>query len=68
MRIVHYSDNSSEAWNNLCDESDEAWLFHRYEWIDIEARYFAQENLSFAITGEDHKVLGFQPLYLRQTD
>ena len=65
MKIVPYSDVHRTAWNDLSERSHDAWLFHRSEWIDIESRYFAEANHSFAIANPSGSIVGLQPLYFR---
>jgi len=65
VQIIKYCDVSSNDWNRLCEASDEAWFFHRYEWLDIEADYFAKANHSFGILADDGCLIGIHPLYLR---
>ncbi|MEO7728165.1 MAG: GNAT family N-acetyltransferase, partial [Burkholderiales bacterium] len=49
-------------WNTLSDSSPQAWIFHRAEWIAIEARHFFPENLSFALE-DRHGLAGIFPFY-----
>jgi hypothetical protein len=63
MKIVSYIEVSQVEWNNICDLSDDAWLFHRYEWIKIEENFFVQSNYSFAILSDCGELIGIQPLY-----
>jgi len=63
MRIVPFADVSKSDWNEVASNSQDAWMLHRAEWVEIEARFFTGENLSFALT-EKERVVGIQPLYL----
>ena len=63
MKIVSYIEVSQVEWNNIGDLSDDAWLFHRYEWIKIEENFFIQSNYSFAILSDCGELIGIQPLY-----
>lgn len=63
MKIVSCIEVSQIEWNNICDLSDDAWLFHRYEWIKIEETFFIQSNYSFAILSDCGELIGIQPLY-----
>lgn len=31
--VVPYTAGRREAWDTLCDQGDDAWLWHRREWI-----------------------------------
>ena len=64
MRIVPYAEVSRPEWNLVCDRSDEAWLFHRYDWVAIESRYSARGNYSFAVARGDGTLAGVTPIYL----
>ena len=66
MKIIPYEEISSATWNNLFEKSEEAWLFHCYEWIDIEKKYWASKNFSFAIERSDGTIIGIHPLYLHE--
>lgn len=65
MKLLPLGQVSKEAWNEACEKSDEAWLFHTHEWVDLESRFFAEANYSFAIVGGRGEVLGVHPLYVR---
>jgi hypothetical protein len=66
MKAVEFPSIPQFEWNEVYESSGDAWLFHSHEWIEIEARFFAQKNLSFAIQNEEGKTVGIHPLYLRQ--
>jgi hypothetical protein len=66
MKIVAFDAVSAVQWNDVCDRSEDAWLFHRHEWVEIEAEHFAMKNLSFAIADGRGTLIGVQPLYLRE--
>jgi hypothetical protein len=63
MKIISFFDIETHRWNQLCQRSDEAWLFHTYEWIEIESSNFAEANHSFAVLSDDNEIIGIQPLY-----
>lgn len=63
MRAVPFIDVPASAWNDVASISDEAWLFHRAEWVRIESSFFVEENHSFAIESGG-EIVGIQPLYL----
>lgn len=65
MRIVPFAEVDTADWNALCDASDAAWLYHRHQWIGIEAAFFAERNLSFAIH-DGRRVVGVSPLYFQE--
>jgi hypothetical protein len=63
MRAVPFIDVPADVWNEVASISDEAWLFHRAEWVRIETLFFVEENHSFAIENGG-EIVGIQPLYL----
>lgn len=63
MKVVQFNQVDRKEWNDLCDRSSQAWLMHRWEWIDIESRYFFPENYSFAVI-QGQRLVAVQPLYL----
>ncbi|MDC1118112.1 GNAT family N-acetyltransferase [Alphaproteobacteria bacterium] len=63
MKIVSIDDIKPDLWNQACDLSDDAWMFHRREWVDIEEKFFVRENHSFVICRGDD-VVGIFPMYL----
>jgi hypothetical protein len=62
MRIEAYADIPTLQWEATCEISSEAWFFHRYDWVAIEAAASAELNASFAIV-DRRGVLGIAPLY-----
>lgn len=65
MRLVSFSDVAVEQWNACCDSSSQAWLYHRAEWIGIEAKHFVAENHTFAVMSAE-RILALQPLYFME--
>jgi hypothetical protein len=63
VKVVPFADVPRAAWEELCDASPQAWLFHRAAWVEIESRRFVRENRSFALSAAD-RLVGVQPLYL----
>jgi hypothetical protein len=63
MKAVAFHNLPRAAWDALADISDDAWLNHRADWVDVETRYFVSANLSFGIVDGD-EIVALQPLYL----
>jgi hypothetical protein len=63
MRIARFAEIPASAWNEVASISEDAWMLHRAEWIDIEALFFVEENHSFGLVSED-QLIGILPLYL----
>jgi hypothetical protein len=68
MKVVSYRDLDASAWDKVAEHSSAAWLFHRWEWVAIEARFAAKANCSFALADDRQHVIGIQPLYRRDQD
>jgi hypothetical protein len=62
MRLVPFPEIDADQWNSCCDASPQAWLYHRAEWVAIEADHFFPENHSFAVV-DGGVVIAVQPLY-----
>lgn len=62
MKIVIFKDISKQNWDNFVNISDEAWLFHLYDWIQIEERE-GYKNHSFMVQSKRGDPLGIFPLY-----
>jgi len=62
MRIVPFSEVSPSDWNIACETSSDAWLFHRHEWISLEAARLGASNVSFAIE-RSGRLVGVVPFY-----
>jgi hypothetical protein len=65
MKIVRAVDVSPNDWDEACERSSGAWLFHLASWVALEERYFNHRSLSFALV-EGERVLGVQPLYVTE--
>ncbi len=62
MKIIEFSAEVAAKWNNCCDNSSRAWLFHRAEWIRIEIHQLGAQNHSFAVLDGD-EIVAVQPFY-----
>src|SRR5262245_57533199 len=67
MKLVSRREIGREAWNALVDGATAGWLYHRWDWLDIEARFFAARDLSFAVVDGD-TTAAIHPLYLAGPD
>lgn len=55
------------AWNALVERSPEAWLWHRWEYIDAMATWPSREDRSLAVVDSDATVIAVLPLQLVST-
>lgn len=60
FRAVTRRDVGKESWDTMADASDDAWLWHRYDFQDMLATWPNSKDESFALTAPDEK----QPLAL----
>lgn len=63
MKPIHFAEAPAAAWDAICVQSPQAWLFHRSAWITIEQRWFVRTNHSFALR-VGSELVAIQPLYL----
>jgi hypothetical protein len=68
MRIIPFGDVASGVWDDLVEQSSEAWLFHQTGWIAIESRFFADENCSFGVLDDRGEIVAVCPLYQRHLE
>jgi len=61
MKILPLNEANAH-WNQLVDQSPEAWLFHRSEWVELETCLY--QNESFVIVSDDGRPLGVFCVYL----
>lgn len=63
MKIIPFNQIDPSLWNRFVDESPEAWLYHRTEWMQLEERRGLQ-NESFMICSDGGEPLGIFCVYL----
>lgn len=66
MKLVAFREIPAETWDAVCDASEQAWLFHRSDWIAIEERHFVGENLSVGFESRG-RLVAVLPLYFSDT-
>lgn len=66
MKIVAFTDISTQAWDEVVEGSREAWFFHRACWVLIESAFGAERNLSFGIQDDAGRLAAIHPLYLHR--
>jgi hypothetical protein len=49
LKTRAFGDITEDAWEYVCDNSSEAWLFHRHQWVKLESRFFVRESQSIGI-------------------
>ncbi len=62
MRPIAHALIDAVDWEKTCGLASEAWLFHRYDWVGIEADNWAESNASFALF-DNRGMIGIAPLY-----
>ncbi|MFH1428067.1 MAG: GNAT family N-acetyltransferase [Patescibacteria group bacterium] len=70
MNIVKLTEEKFIDWNKFCLESNDAWFWHRADWIQYILNYnpkFKLENLSFLVYNGD-KIAAIVPLILANNE
>jgi hypothetical protein len=67
MKAVAFDAAPRAGWDAVAEASDDAWLTHRADWVDVETRFFVSANLSFALV-EGDEIIAVQPLYLNTAE
>lgn len=63
FRVAARKDVGSEAWDAIVEASDDAWLWHRYDFQDALATWPGSSDESFTLTAADEKqALALVPL------
>lgn len=66
MRVIPLTPHVRDAWDLVARESDEAWLYHGYDWcMDVNVGVWGYDSLSFLIADRD-RIVGICPLFLRE--
>jgi hypothetical protein len=63
VKIVPFNQIDPNVWNKFVDESPEAWLYHRAEWVELEVAE-GYQNESFMVVSDDGQRLGIFCVYL----
>ena len=70
MYIINYKKISSNSWNNIIDNSDFSWFWHKRDYIDFlfEINKTRKvKDLSFGIYDDD-KLIAVCPMYIDKVD
>ena len=63
VNTVPFNQIDPKVWNKFVDESPEAWLYHRTEWMEIE-EVEGYQNESFMVLSDEGSPLGIFCVYL----
>ena len=61
VEIVKFSDDLKDDWENVSDNSDQAWLYHRFDWHRIFKESWNPETFSFLVA-LNGKIIGIFPM------
>jgi hypothetical protein len=66
IRVISRSELGQQEWDAFVDASDEAWLWHRYDFQDAMATWPGKSDRGFAIIDENRngRILAVTPLHL----
>lgn len=66
MEIIPLTASLREEWDSVVATSDDAWFFHRYDWMtEVSERVWGYASKSFLIR-EGGRIVGICPLFLRE--
>lgn len=63
MKLIDLTPNYAKEWDNIVYNSDEAWLFHLYDWIKHIEKVWDLKPKNFLIE-HDGKIIGIFPLLM----
>jgi len=63
MRISLISECTPDVWDEFCCASKDAWLFHRWHWVEIERQFACLNDHSFAVLSADGEICAILPLF-----
>ena len=67
MQIIPLTRNYKDAWDEIVYASDEAWMFHLYDYIvNVDLGVWGYKSLSFLIEDENRKIVGIFPMFLKE--
>ena len=62
MKIISINEKYKKDWDNIVYNSDDAWLFHLYDWNTlVNANVWKYKQLSFLIQDQNN-IIGICPL------
>lgn len=64
--IIHRQDINRNVWDRFVDLSDEAWLWHRYDFQDTLCRWPNRQDMSFAVVNphQGNKLVAIVPVHI----
>ena len=66
MKIISINEKYKKDWDNIVYNSDDAWLFHLYDWNTlVNANVWKYKQLSFLIQDQNN-IIGICPLFLKE--
>lgn len=66
MDIVPLRPSLRDAWDHVVEHSDDAWLFHRYDWGEaVSERVWGYHSHGFLLRDRG-RIVGICPLFLRE--
>jgi len=65
MKFIALTSSLSNEWDNLVRVSDDAWVFHLYDWLELEEKVWDLEPKSFLVE-HDGRTIGIVPLQMHK--
>ena len=65
MKFIPLTNSLRDTWDSLAYSSDDAWMFHLYDWLELEEKAWGLQNKNFLIEHEG-KIIGIVPLQMNK--
>jgi lipid II:glycine glycyltransferase (peptidoglycan interpeptide bridge formation enzyme) len=65
MKFLNLTPELANAWDNVANHSQDAWVFHAYDWLTLTQANWDVESRSFLVEYEG-KIVGIFPLELNR--
>ncbi|MDO8598640.1 MAG: GNAT family N-acetyltransferase, partial [bacterium] len=66
LEIIPLTESLREEWDGVVTASDDAWLFHQYDWVtEVNERVWGYHSESFLLR-DGGRIIGICPLFLRE--
>jgi hypothetical protein len=64
MQIIPLTEEHREVWDKFTYDSDDAWMFHLYDWLKLTEKVWNYEPFSFLVASNQGEILAICPLFL----
>ena len=67
MKFIWLTDEYSKEWDNIVKISNDAWLFHFYDWLQSTENVWNLKSISFLVENNG-EIVGIFPLQIHKTN